>query len=437
MKAVYIVVGDEVLLGQVVDTNAAFLGQVFGAEGIELICKWTVRDRENEIRDALERAQSLAELVVLSGGLGPTSDDLTKPILTEYFGGKLVRDHKIEQQISDWFRARGREPGPMNLAQADLPDNAQQLHNPLGTAQGMMWQKNGVTTIALPGVPYEFQYIIQHSLIPWAKSTGRLRAMVHRTLMTAGLVESSIAKKLKDWELRWKPMGIRLAYLPRPGVVRLRLSAYPDEWVDAGSESGWAETLESRVDQAAAEIHELLPGHVYGENEESLEARIGSLLLQSGRCLGLAESCTGGALSARLLKVPGASAYVRGGLVAYHNDLKSGLLGVKTEDLKAFGAVSETVVRTMAAEACRLLGCDYAVAISGIAGPDGGSPDKPVGTVYFGLHGPGFSRVYHRSLGTGRDLVVERAVMMALFLLWRLLSGQAIDEETTIAPKTP
>ena len=154
MKAVYIVVGDEVLLGQVVDTNAAFLGQVFGAEGIELICKWTVRDRENEILDALSRAQGMADLVVLSGGLGPTSDDLTKPILTEYFDGKLIRDIEVEQQINDWFRARGREPGPMNLAQADLPDNAQKLHNPLGTAQGMLWQKNGVTTVDLPGVPY-------------------------------------------------------------------------------------------------------------------------------------------------------------------------------------------------------------------------------------------------------------------------------------------
>jgi len=437
MKAVYIVVGDEVLLGQVVDTNAAFLGQVFGAEGIELICKWTVRDRENEILDALSRAQGMADLVVLSGGLGPTSDDLTKPILTEYFGGKLIRDIEVEQQINDWFRARGREPGPMNLAQADLPDNAQRLNNPLGTAQGMLWQKNGVFTVALPGVPYEFQHLIQHELIPWAKSTGLLRPMVHRTLMTAGLVESSIAKKLTDWELRWKKSGIRLAYLPRPGVVRLRLSAYPDEWVAGGAELGWSETLEGRVNQAAEEIRELLPGYVYGENEEGLEARIGALLVQSGLRVGLAESCTGGALSARLLKVPGASAYVRGALVAYHNDLKTELLGVKPQDLMNTGAVSEPVVRTMAAEACRLLGCDYAVAISGIAGPDGGSIDKPVGTVYFGIHGPGFSRVYRRSLGVGRDLVIERAVMMAMFLLWRLLSGQAVDEETTIAPKTP
>jgi len=433
MKAVYIVIGDEVLLGQVVDTNAAYLGQVFGAAGIELLCKWTVRDREEEILEAVNRAQGLAELVVVSGGLGPTSDDLTKPLLTQYFGGKLVRDIEVEQQINQWFLARGREPGPMNLAQADLPDNAQRLHNPLGTAQGMMWQKNGVTTVALPGVPYEFKHLIQHELIPWAQASGRLRPMVHYTLMTAGLVESTIAKKLIDWELKWKNYGIRLAYLPRPGVVRLRLSAYPDEAKHGLLEERIPMDLTERVEQAAQEIRDQLQGYVYGDQELGLEACLGQLLRHSGKKLGLAESCTGGALAARLLQVPGASAYIQGGIVAYDNQIKRDLLSVHPLDLESEGAVSAPVVRAMAQEACRILHCDYAIAISGIAGPDGGSPEKPVGTVFFGLHGPEGTRVYQRSLGEGRALVVERAVMMAMFLLWRVLVGHALPEETSKA----
>lgn len=437
MKAVYIVIGDEVLLGQVVDTNAAYLGQVFAAEGIELLCKWTIRDREADILDAVNRAQDLAELVVVSGGLGPTSDDLTKPLLTQYFGGKLVRNLDVEQQINEWFRARGREPGPMNLAQADLPDNAHCMHNPLGTAQGMMWQHNGVTTVALPGVPYEFKHLIQNELIPWAKASGRLRPMVHHTLMTAGLVESTIAKRLTDWELKWKQFGLRLAYLPRPGVVRLRLSAYPDEASNRLLHDDIPMDLQERVQRAAKEIGIALQGHVYGENELSLEACLGQLLIQAGKKIGLAESCTGGALAARLLQVPGASAYVRGGVIAYDNRIKTDLLAVKPEDLTLEGAVSSTVVRTMAQEACRLLHCDYAVAISGIAGPDGGSPEKPVGTVFFGIHGPEGTLVYQRSLGEGRPLVVERAVMMAMFLLWRILIGQALPDETPNAVKTP
>ncbi|MFM7179284.1 MAG: competence/damage-inducible protein A, partial [Bacteroidota bacterium] len=211
MKAILVVVGDEILLGQVVDTNASYLGQAFAAAGLELVSKWTVRDREDEMLEALKLGMAKADLVVFSGGLGPTSDDLTKPLLTQAMGGRLVRNLEVQKAIQAWFEARGREPGPMNLAQADLPDNCTLLHNPLGTAQGMLWLQHGVYVAALPGVPYEFKYLVDQELIPHLKTTGLLRPMVHHTLMVAGLVESSIARILKNWESQWRPEGIRLA----------------------------------------------------------------------------------------------------------------------------------------------------------------------------------------------------------------------------------
>jgi nicotinamide-nucleotide amidase len=445
MKVIFVVVGDEILLGQVVDTNAAYLGQAFATEGLELVSKWTVRDREDEMLDALHRAMSKADLVVFSGGLGPTSDDLTKPLLTKAMGGHLRRNFEVESGIRAWFKARGREPGPLNLAQADLPDNCTLLHNPLGTAQGMLWQYNEVFVAALPGVPYEFKYLVDKELIPYMKDKGLVRPMVHHTLMVA---------RLTDWELKWRSEGIRLAYLPRPGLVRLRLSLYansekksagsmanptpsPDAlpaWTDAAQDQRLGSTtdLESmrhRVVVASKEIKDRLEGHVYGENELSLEECIGLILKDKNQKVFFAESCTGGALSARFIRVPGASNYVHGGLVAYANELKVTELGVTKSMLDAHGAVSTQVVGCMAREAVRRYGTTYAVAISGIAGPEGGSLDKPVGLICLGIHGPEGTLTYRRSLGENRELIIERAVMTAMFLFWRLLVGQPVLDE--------
>ncbi|MEY3574761.1 MAG: hypothetical protein RLZZ617_1359 [Bacteroidota bacterium] len=426
MKAILLVVGDEILLGQVVDTNASYLGQAFAAAGLELVSKWTVRDREDEMLEALKLAMAKADLVVFSGGLGPTSDDLTKPLLTQAMGGRLVRNLEVQKAIQAWFEARGREPGPMNLAQADLPDNCTLLHNPLGTAQGMLWLQHGVYVAALPGVPYEFKHLVDHELIPHLKTTGLLRPMVHHTLMVAGLVESSIARILKNWESQWRPEGIRLAYLPRPGLVRLRLSMYAHE-----SKSGSGTTLaglQEHVQVAAQAIKALLEGYVYGENELSLEECIGLILRDKGQKIFLAESCTGGALSARLVRVAGASEVVVGGLVAYSNELKVEALGVDRKLILEHGAVSTEVVAAMAQGAALRYHADYSVAISGIAGPSGGTVDKPVGLVCFGIHSPEGTFTYRRSLGEGRELVIERAVMTAMFLLWRVLIGQPVQD---------
>lgn len=445
MKAILVVVGDEILLGQVVDTNAAYLGQAFAAAGLELVAKWTVRDREEEILEALNLAISKADLVIFSGGLGPTSDDLTKPLLTKAMGGHLIRNQETEQAIRAWFKARGREAGSMNLAQADLPDNCTLLHNPLGTAQGMLWLHNGVYIAALPGVPYEFKHLIDEELIPYLKAQGLVQPMVHHTLMVAGLVESSIARKLVLWEAKWRAEGIRLAYLPRPGLVRLRLSLYADsdhrsssllvhpERVDTaprfpkGIQSDLA-GMRDRVELAAQEIKDCLEGYVYGENELSLEECIGLILRKKSQRIFFAESCTGGALSARFVRVAGASDYVLGGMVAYANDLKVSALGVSEQLITRYGAVSTEVVGGMAQGAVLRYQTDYAVAITGIAGPSGGSLDKPVGLVCFGIHGPEGTFTYRRSLGEGRELIIERAVMTAMFLFWRVLIGQPVAE---------
>jgi nicotinamide-nucleotide amidase len=455
MKAILVVVGDEILLGQVVDTNAAHLGQAFAAEGLELVSKWTVRDREDEMLEALRMATARADLVIFSGGLGPTSDDLTKPLLTREMGGRLVRNQKVEQGIRSWFKARGGEPGPMNLAQADLPDNCTLLHNPLGTAQGMMWIHEGVHVVALPGVPYEFKHLVDRELIPYLKAQGLVQPMVHHTLMVAGLVESFIARQLTAWESKWRAEGIRLAYLPRPGLVRLRLSLYvPDGYMESlrdagdksssvpdvmssghnGNTSGHARMsaalagMRDRVGLAAREIRETLHGYVYGENELSLEECIGLILKRKGQNIFFAESCTGGSLNARFVRVAGASGYVLGGMVAYSNELKVNALGVSQPLIDQHGAVSVQVVESMAQGAVHKFGSDYAVAISGIAGPTGGSVDKPVGLVCFGIHGPEGTFTYRRWLGEGRELIIERAVMMAMFLLWRIMIGLPVEE---------
>lgn len=441
MKAILVVVGDEILLGQVVDTNAAYLGQAFAVAGLELVSKWTVRDREDEMLEALHLAMDRADLVIFSGGLGPTSDDLTKPLLTKEMCGRLVRNLEVEHGIRSWFKARGREPGPMNLAQADLPDNCTLLHNPLGTAQGMLWIRRGVYVVALPGVPYEFRHLVDHELIPYLKGQGLVQPMVHYTLMVAGLVESSIARQLTAWESKWRTEGIRLAYLPRPGLVRLRLSLYaPDGFMApvtgthdgiSSGQDGISDTLagmRERVVSAAREIQELLKGYVYGENELSLEECIGLILKGKAQNIFFAESCTGGSLCARFVRVAGASDYVRGGMVAYSNELKVNTLDVSQSIIDKYGAVSVQVVEAMARGAAGKFHSDYALSISGIAGPTGGSADKPVGLVCFAIHGPEGTYTYQRSLGEGRELIIERAVMMAMFLLWRVMVGLPVEE---------
>jgi nicotinamide-nucleotide amidase len=413
-----ITIGDEILIGQVVDTNSAWIGQELSMAGWQVGRIQSVGDEPEEILEALSLALSRAKLVILTGGLGPTRDDRTKSCLTDFFGGQLQTNGEVLAKIENWFAQRGRDPGDANRRQAELPDNAQILNNDLGTAQGMLWERGDCMVVSLPGVPYEMKHLIRDRLLPILSQKVMTPTLLHHTYITCGMVESVIAETIAEWELGL-PANVRLAYLPSPGMVRLRLSA-----------SGRpAPELEKLLLSLGKGLRNLLGHHICGMNNERLPDAIGAALIRLNATVGLAESCTGGEIARLLTSVAGCSRYFRGGIIAYHNDLKSELLNVPIDVLSLHGAVSAETVAAMASGTLSQLNCDYAVSISGIAGPDGGSEDKPVGTVWIGLHGPNTTVQRHYQLGGTRDLIQHRAAMSALYLLWKMLQEDLISKE--------
>lgn len=410
MRAEIITIGDEILIGQIVDTNSAWLGQQLNAVGVAVVQITSIGDEATAIVNALELAQTRAELILLTGGLGPTKDDITKHTLANYFGSKLVRNESVYSRLEAWFSRRGRVMNALNARQADLPDNAEILENALGTAQGMLWRRGDKWILSMPGVPYEMKWIVSNQLLPLLIARIELPVIRHLTLMTSGLVESAIAEKIAAVEAAL-PAHIKLAYLPRPGIVRLRLSG----------RGLHAHELENDLQAAAQSIRDILGHHVYGEQELTLEEAIGRQLLAKNQKLALAESCTGGHIAQLITAIPGCSAYFNGGVVSYSNEAKMHMLGVQAKTLEQYGAVSEETVREMAAGARQCFQTDYAIAVSGIAGPGGGSDEKPVGTVWIAVAGPGQVHARLYQMGEERSLNIERAAMQSLYLLWKML----------------
>lgn len=410
MRAEIITIGDEILIGQIVDTNSAWLGQQLSSIGIQVVQISSVSDQEAAIVEALDEAQRRAELILITGGLGPTKDDITKHTLVSYFGAKLVTNESVLFQLRGWFEQRGKKMSEMNERQADLPDNCELLQNSLGTAQGMLWRRNGKLIVSMPGVPYEMKHIISERLLPLLRKEFELPIIVHRTIMTCGMVESRIAELVADVEADLPP-HIKLAFLPRPGIVRLRLSALGQQ----------REPLEAEVAQYEQRFTELLGHHVFGYDGVSLEASIGAELLKRERKLATAESCTGGTIASMVSSVAGASAYFMGSVVSYSNEAKIELLGVNPETIENHGAVSEQTVAEMVTAAKDKFGTDYGIAVSGVAGPAGGTPEKPVGTVCFAVSGPTETWLRTYNFGSERQLNIERASMMALYLLWKMM----------------
>jgi nicotinamide-nucleotide amidase len=348
--------------------------------------------------------------VILTGGLGPTRDDRTKSCLTDFFGGHLQTNEEVLNRIENWFAQRGRDPGDANRRQADLPDNALILKNDLGTAQGMMWERNDCMVVSLPGVPYEMKHLVSERLLPVLARKVETPTLLHHTYISCGMVESVIAETIMQWE-HDLPDNIRLAYLPSPGMVRLRLSAFGRP----------VSELEKQLLQLGTDLRALLGHHICGMGDERLPDAIGKALLRIGATLGLAESCTGGEVARLLTSVAGCSRYFTGGFVAYSNEVKISLLGISEQVISQFGAVSAETVAAMASGTRTKLRCDYAVSVSGIAGPDGGSDEKPVGTIWIGIHGPHTAVQNHYNLGGTRELIQHRAAMAALYLLWKML----------------
>ena len=377
VNAEIIAIGDELLYGQIMDTNSHWISQELDAVGVRVVRKTTVGDNRTDILTAFEEASKRADLILITGGLGPTQDDLTKPLLAEYFGCEIVEVPEAVAAVSAYFTRRGREMTLLNTLQGHLPTCCTYVPNEVGTAPGMWFEQKGCYWMSMPGVPHEMKKLVKDFVLPKLSQVFELPVIYHKLIKTAGIGESWLADLIKDWE-NALPSHIRLAYLPSLGHVKLRLTAFGTN----------KEQLQQEV---AAQIQVLLPQiekYVYGYDEETLETALGKLLKNAGKTIALAESCSGGYVSHLITTVPGSSAYFQGAVVPYHNAFKERILGVKSETLSSHGAVSEATVAEMAEGVRQLFNADYGLASSGIAGPDGGTADKPVGTVWIGCAGP-------------------------------------------------
>ena len=413
MQATVLTIGDEILIGQIVDTNSVSIAKHLNAAGIVVREKSSIGDDRAQIVASLERALAQSEVVILTGGLGPTKDDITKKTLAEWFGGGMRFDAAVAAHVERMLTARGIDFNALNRSQAEVPAACTVLHNAYGTAPGMWFERDGRVVVSLPGVPYEMEHLMQDEVMPRLKKRFALKQIVHRTLITSGLPESMLAERIAAWEDAL-PAGLKLAYLPNPGSVRLRLSAYEVDGVEIARE------IEARFEALRA----LIPEYVIGYETATVQEQVHRLLTERRATLALAESCTGGAIAARFTALPGASAYLLCGLVTYSNESKIRQLGVDAAVLEQYGAVSEQVARQMAEGARRATGADYAVATTGIAGPTGGSQEKPVGTVWFAVATPTRTVTLHKLCGADRGQVIDRASAFAITLLRDTISRE-------------
>ncbi len=404
MKAEIITVGDEILIGQIVDTNSAYIAERLNEAGIRVTSRISVGDEAGAIADAIADALNSADVVIMTGGLGPTKDDITKTTLAGLFGCGMVRDSATFERNEQVLKARGVDYNELNRSQAMVPECCEALLNPHGTAPGMWFDHGGRVLIALPGVPFEMKYLLTETVLPRLRKHFSLGQITHRTMMTFGLAESILAETLTDWE-NALPAHLHLAYLPAASGIRLRLSAY-------GGDGATEE-----IDRRFAELEEIIPEYVVGYGEATLQSAVAEILTRRGETLAVAESCTGGAVSALFTEIPGASEYFLCGVVSYSNRAKAELLGVRTADIERFGPVSREVAEQMAVGARRVAGSDYAISTTGVAGPTGGTDEDPVGTVWIAVAHPGGVLSKRFTFGRLRDQNIARAAAAAVNML--------------------
>lgn len=367
-------IGDELLIGQTTNTNSQWVGEQLSLIGITPLRMTTVSDQMDEILLALKRAQEKSRIVIITGGLGPTKDDITKKALCKYFDCGMHTDHERLNEITAYFKERGRLMNALNEQQALIPDAATALPNHNGTAPGMWFEQDRHVVVSLPGVPYEMKMLMTDEVIPRIKTFFHTPIIKNRIIKTVGKGESDLSLIIESWEDNL-PEHIKLAYLPSLGEVKLRVTCTGDD------EAIVDQTLQEKED----ELRQLLPRYIYGTGQETLSSVTGHLLKERNLTLSTAESCTGGHLAHQITAVPGSSAYFRGAVIAYHNDIKQQELGVTVEQLAEYGAVSESVVRTMAVVVKKKYNTHIGLACSGVAGPDGGTKEKPTGTVWIAL----------------------------------------------------
>ena len=406
MKATIVTIGDEILIGQILDTNSRYISRALNAHGIVVAERTSIGDNRTQIVETLDRTLAQSEVVIITGGLGPTKDDITKHTLCDYFGSKLRYDEKEAEHIRTMLEARNIAFNELNRGQAMVPECCTVLHNAHGTAPGMWFEKNGCVVVSLPGVPFEMQHLIDEEVMPRLKQHFELREIVHRTMITFGIAESILAERIAPWE-EALPDYIHLAYLPAPNVVRLRLSAYEVEGKEVRQE----------IDNLFEELRSIIPDNIAGFEEASVEELVHNTLIKRGQTLAVAESCTGGAIASKFTAQAGASTYFLCGVVSYSNESKSNVLGVLMSDITQHGAVSEQVAKAMAQGVRAVAGADFAISTTGIAGPTGGSKEKPVGTVWIGIATPEKCFAVCKNCGTDRSQIISRATAYAIAML--------------------
>lgn len=367
-----ITIGDELLIGQVIDTNSAWMAQELNKEGFNVIRRVAIADEKQSILTALSEEEKHAAIILITGGLGPTSDDITKPTLCQYFNGRMKLNEEALENVKYLFEKVFKKPvTPINLKQAEVPDCCRVLQNKRGTAPGMLFEKNNAVFISLPGVPYEMQGLMLAEVIPFLKEKFTAAQIIHKTLLTVGIGESALAEKIKDFESAL-PESIKLAYLPSYGMVRLRLT----------TKAEFHEKIRQDMDFAFEELIKLTAEYLVTPNDLQMQEVVAEILTLQNKTLATAESCTGGYIAHLLTSIPGSSKFFNGSVVSYTNQAKEKLLQVQSSTIQQFGAVSENTVKEMLPGALKQLDSNYAIAVSGIMGPDGGTDEKPVGTVW-------------------------------------------------------
>jgi nicotinamide-nucleotide amidase len=374
VQASIITIGDELLIGQVIDTNSAWMAQELNKAGIRVVRRVAVGDVWEEIWNAIDEEQLHADIILITGGLGPTADDITKPLLCKYFGGKMTVNEDARQNVISIFAKLNRPVIERNLLQAEVPDNCKVIGNKRGTAPGMLFMKERKVFISMPGVPHEMKGMMEDDVIPMLQGQFQFPAIIHKTLLTSGVGESFLADMIKDFEAAL-PAHTRLAYLPNYGMVRLRLSATGFD----------RHAIEKETAQLFNTLQSLVKDHLVTNEDEPLEKVVGKLLVAKGKTMCTAESCTGGYIAHLLTSIPGSSKFYDGSVISYSYKAKEDLLQVDHSTLESKGAVSEEIVTQMANGALKNIGSDYVIAVSGIMGPDGGMPGKPVGTVWVAI----------------------------------------------------
>jgi len=413
MNAEIITIGDEILIGQIVDTNSVWIANELNSIGIDVIRKSSVSDSKSEIIKAIDYAKNSADIILLTGGLGPTDDDCTKDALADYYNVELIENSDVLNHISELINKRSGFLNQRNINQAKVPSNCKVIPNSIGTAPGMWFNDGNKKIISMPGVPFEMKEMMSKFILPELKKANTNDYIIHKLVLTQGLPESKLAETIESWENNL-PEEIKLAYLPSPGIIKLRLSA-------RGTNQ---EYLQTQISKQISLLQEIIPDYICGYDSEQLEDVIAKLLLTKGITLSIAESCTGGYISHLITSISGSSAYFKGSIIAYSNEIKENILNISKSNLEAYGAVSKQVVEEMAIHVRELFNTDFSIATSGIAGPTGGSQEKPVGTIWIAIADKNGVISLKYIFGDNRFRNIQRASLTTLNMLQKRVNGK-------------